>query len=195
MIAYSVRRLLQAILVMIVVAFVSFAMFNHVGDPVDNMVGQEATFEDREAIRDRLGLNDPFLLQFSRFMANAMTGEFGISLRLQRPVSDLIVERMPATLELVFVSAILALAIGIPFGVFTGINRDHWVSRLVLTLSLAGVSLPTFVIGIMLIYIFAVTLGWLPSFGRPARSSISAAGEPISRPGAGSRRSSCPRLR
>ncbi len=151
---------------MIAVALVSFMLFNFVGDPVDNMVGQEASFEEREDMRDRLGLNDPFIVQFGRFMFNAMQGEFGISYRIQRPVSDLIAERMPATLELVMASAVLAIFIGIPLGVYTGINRNSWVSRLILTVSLVGVSLPTFVIGILLIYIFAVILGVLPSFGR-----------------------------
>ena len=151
---------------MIAVALVSFMLFNFVGDPVDNMVGQEATFEEREDMRDRLGLNDPFIVQFARFLGNAAQGEFGISYRIQRPVAELIAERMPATLELVMASAILAIFLGIPLGVYTGINRDSWISKLILTVSLVGVSLPTFVIGILLIYIFAVILGVLPSFGR-----------------------------
>lgn len=166
MVAYVIQRVLQAIAVIVFVAFVSFMLFNFVGDPIDNMVGQEASFEDREAMRDELGLNDPFVVQFVRFMGNAIHGEFGISYRLQRSVATLISERMPATLELVGASAILALVLGIPFGVFTGINRESWVSRVILVVSLVGVSLPTFVIGILLIYIFAVTLGVLPSFGR-----------------------------
>ncbi len=166
MVAYVIQRVLQAIAVIVFVAFVSFMLFNFVGDPIDNMVGQEASFEDREAMRDELGLNDPFVVQFGRFMGNAIHGEFGISYRLQRSVATLISERMPATLELVGASAILALVLGIPLGVFTGINRESWVSRIILVVSLVGVSLPTFVIGILLIYIFAVTLGVLPSFGR-----------------------------
>jgi peptide/nickel transport system permease protein len=166
MIAYVIQRALQAVAVMIAVALVSFMLFNFVGDPVDNMVGQEATFEEREDMRDRLGLNDPFIVQFARFLGNAAQGEFGISYRIQRPVAELIAERMPATLELVVASAILAVFLGIPLGVYTGINRDSWISKLILTVSLVGVSLPTFVIGILLIYIFAVILGVLPSFGR-----------------------------
>ncbi len=166
MTAYILQRVFQALAVMIVVAFVSFLIFNFVGDPVDNMVGQEASFEDREAMRDRLGLNDPFVVQFARFVGNAVQGEFGISYRLQRPVAALISERMPATLELVGASALLSILIGIPLGVYTGIRRYAISSRIILTLSLAGVSLPTFVIGILLIYVFSVNLGWLPSFGR-----------------------------
>ncbi len=151
---------------MVVVSLVSFMLFNFVGDPVDNMVGQEATYEERVAMRDNLGLNDPFLVQFARFMGNAAQGEFGISYRLQRPVADLIAERMPATLELVIASAILSVFLGIPMGVYTGIKPDSWLSRSFLVTSLIGVTLPTFVIGILLIYIFAVGLGILPSFGR-----------------------------
>ncbi len=166
MTAFIVRRLLQSIVVMLAVAFVSFALFNFVGDPINNMLGQEATTEDRAELRERLGLNDPFIVQFGRFVGNALQGEFGISYRLKRPVSDLIAERLPATMELVAASAVLALAFGVPLGVFTGLRRDSWFSRVVLTTSLVGVSLPTFVIGIFLIYIFSVTLGVLPSFGR-----------------------------
>ena len=166
MTGYIVRRLLQAMAVMFVVAFVSFLLFNFVGDPIDNMVGQEATIEDRQAMREELGLNDPVIVQYGRFIANALQGEFGISYRLQRPVAALLAERMPATIELVFASALFALTLGIPLGVYTGIRREAWMSRLILLLSLVGVSLPTFVIGILLIYVFAVTLGVLPSFGR-----------------------------
>ena len=172
MIAYTLQRLAQAIVVMIVVAFVAFALFNYVGDPINNMVGQEASIEDREALRERLGLNDPTLVQFGRFIRNALQGDFGISYRLQRPVQVLIAERLPATLELVFISALFALLVGIPCGVYTGLHRDSWLSRFILTTSLIGVSLPTFVIGIGLIYIFAVTLGWLPSFGRGETVSL-----------------------
>lgn len=164
--AYIVNRLLQAVGVMLTVAFVAFVMFHYVGDPVNNMVGQEMSIADREALRDRLGINDPIYVQFVRFVGNATRGEFGISYKLQRPVDDVIAERLPATLELVAVSAVLALSVGIALGIYTGLNRNAAGARLVLTISLIGVSLPTFVIGIVLIFIFAVTLGWLPSFGR-----------------------------
>jgi peptide/nickel transport system permease protein len=166
MLAFLVQRLVQAAVVMLAVALLCFVLFNHVGDPINNMVGQEVSIADREALREQLGLNDPAVVQFARFVGNAVRGDFGISYRMQRPVRDLIAERLPATLELVFVSAVLALAIGIPLGVYTGLNRDAWTSKLVLTTSLIGVSLPTFVIGIGLIYIFAVGLQILPSFGR-----------------------------
>jgi len=152
--------------VMLIVAFVSFSLFNFVGDPVNNMVGQEASDERREEIRDKLGINDPIYVQFYNFVENIIQGNFGISYQLKRPVSELISERMPATLELVFVSAILAISVGVLLGVYTGIHRDSFLSKVILVLSLAGVSLPTFIIGIMLIYLFSVILGVLPSFGR-----------------------------
>jgi len=148
------------------VAMICFVLFNYVGDPVDIMSGQESTQEMREALRARLGLNDPAPVQFFRFIGNALQGNFGISYRLKRPVEVLIAERLPATLELVLVSAILALGLGISAGLYTGLNRNSWLSRLILSVSLAGVSLPTFVIGILLIYIFSVSLNLLPSYGR-----------------------------
>jgi peptide/nickel transport system permease protein len=166
MTAYIIQRVFQAFGVMIVVAFTSFIIFNYVGDPIDNMVGLETPVEDREALKEDLGLNDPFIVQFGRFIKNAAFGEFGISYRLQRPISELIAERMPATLELVAMSAFLSLTLGLTLGVYTGIRRSSWLSNFFLVGSLAGVSLPTFVIGILLIYVFAVTLGVLPSFGR-----------------------------
>ena len=166
MVNYFFIRLLQSVLVMIVVSFVSFSLFNYVGDPVHNMVGQEASTEKREEIREKLGLNDPVHTQFLRFIGNAVKGEFGLSYQLRRPVSDLIAERLPATLELVFISALIAIVSGVVLGVYTGINRDGFLSNVILILSLFGVSLPTFVIGILFIYLFSVILGILPSFGR-----------------------------
>jgi len=166
MLNYFLKRLFQASLVMLIVAFVSFSLFNFVGDPVNNMVGQEASDERREEIRDKLGINDPIYVQFYNFVENIVQGNFGISYQLKRPVSDLISERMPATLELVFVSAILAISVGVLLGVYTGLHRDSFLSKIILVVSLAGVSLPTFIIGIMLIYLFSVILGVLPSFGR-----------------------------
>jgi peptide/nickel transport system permease protein len=163
---HFLRRLIQAVSVMVLAALVAFLLFNYVGDPVNNMVGQEASGADREALREKLGLNDSFIVQFARFVGNAVQGNFGISYRLQRPVADLIAERLPATIELVFVSAVFAIVLGVGFGIFTAIRRESWISRVILAVSLVGVSLPTFVIGIALIYVFAVTLGWLPSFGR-----------------------------
>ena len=163
---HLLRRVIQAVAVMVLAALVSFLLFNYIGDPVSNMVGQEASREDREALRERLGLNDSFVVQFARFAGHAVQGDFGISYRLQRPVTDLLAERLPATIELVLASALFAVILGVALGIFTAIRRDSWLSRIILAVSLIGVSLPTFVIGIGLIYLFAVTLGWLPSFGR-----------------------------
>jgi peptide/nickel transport system permease protein len=166
MIAFIIRRLLQGVVVMLVVGFIAFSLFNFVGDPVALMLPPEATQADREAMRSTLGLDRPFHLQFATFIGNAVQGNFGISLRLGRPVSTLLIERLPATLELAFTAAIIGLGVGIPLGVYTALRRDSWISRAMLTGSLVGVSLPNFLIGIFLILIFAVWLGWLPSFGR-----------------------------
>ena len=153
-------------MVMLVVAFVSFSLFNFVGDPINNMVGEETSDEERAELREILGLNDPIYAQFTRFVVNASQGEFGISYQLRRPVSELISERLPATLELVIISALIALVLGTLLGVYTGIKRKGFLSDTILAVSLLGVSLPTFVIGILFIYLFAVILGILPSFGR-----------------------------
>jgi peptide/nickel transport system permease protein len=166
MLAYILRSLMQGIVVMLAVAFIAFSMFRFVGDPVVNMLGQEATLQDRAELTERLGLNDPVPLQFARFVADAAQGDFGISYRQGRKVSTLILERLPATVELAVLSAIFAFVVGIALGVYAAIRRDGWLANLVMSLSLIGVSLPTFLIGIGLIYIFAVELRWLPSFGR-----------------------------
>ena len=142
MLNYFLKRLIQSVLVMLIVAFVSFSLFNYVGDPVHNMVGQEASTEKRQEIREKLGLNDPFHTQFIRFVGNAVKGEFGISYQLRRPVSDLIAERLPATLELVFISALIAILSGIALGVYTGINRDGYLSNII-SVSYTHLTLPT----------------------------------------------------
>ena len=160
------KRLIQSLIVMLAVAFIAFSLFRYVGDPINNMVGQDTTLEQREELRESLGLNDPFAVQFGRFVMNAAQGEFGQSYQHRRPVNELIAERLPATLELSFVSAVLALAIGIPMGVFTALKRDGFASKTFMTLSLVGVSLPTFLIGILLILLFGVEWRILPTFGR-----------------------------
>ena len=166
MFGFIVSRILQAIPVLLVVALISTAMFAYVGDPVGMMLGQDATDAQRDALRHTLGLDDPFLVQYAKHIWGALHWDFGNSYRLARPVGTLILERMPATAELAFCAAMLALVIGIPLGVYTGIHRNSNASRSILVLSLLGVSLPPFLIGILLILIFAVVLGWLPSFGR-----------------------------
>ena len=144
----------------------AFSLFRFVGDPVATMMGQEASQADRAELRDRLGLNDPVFIQFASYMARAATGDFGISYRLQQPVLELIVSRLPATLELALISGFLAFVLGITLGVYTALNRTGWWSGFIMTTSLIGVSLPTFLIGVLLIWVFAVELQWLPSFGR-----------------------------
>jgi peptide/nickel transport system permease protein len=166
MILKIISRFFQAVMVMVFVSLLSFILFRFVGDPVETMVGVEATQEDRAVLRECLGLNDPFYIQFGRFISNAVRGEFGISYSSQRPVKELLTERLPATLELVFVSVIFALGIGVPLGVFTGLKQKSALSKVILTLTLGGVSIPVFVIGILLIYLFSVVLNILPSFGR-----------------------------
>ena len=166
MLAFIIRRLLQAVLVMLTVALVAFLLFQYVGDPVLQMVGQEATPEDRERLRVELGLDQPFYAQFAAFVGNAAQGDFGISLRQGRKVSTLIKERLPATLELAVLAASIAIVVGIPAGVYTALRRNSWLSQFLLAASLIGISLPTFLIGILLILVFAVLLGWLPSYGR-----------------------------
>jgi peptide/nickel transport system permease protein len=164
--AFILRRFLQAIVVMLVVALVAFSLFQYVGDPVQLMLGQFATPEDRIRLTHELGLDQPFYVQFFHFVVNAIHGQFGVSLRIGKPVSVLLAQRIPATLELSISAAILALAVGIPAGVYTGLRPNSWLARTALSLSLLGVSLPTFLIGILLILVFAVLLGWLPAFGR-----------------------------
>ncbi len=151
---------------MLAVSLIAFVMFTFVGDPVDQMVGLETTIEERNALREQLGLNDPTPIQFLRFVGNAIQGDFGISYQFKRPVATILGERMPATLELALVSAILSLILGIPMGVYTALRRESLLSKLFLTISLVGVSLPTFLIGIIFIFVFAVLLQILPSFGR-----------------------------
>jgi peptide/nickel transport system permease protein len=164
--AFILRRFLQAIIVMLVVALVAFSLFQYVGDPVQLMLGQFATPEDRIRLTHELGLDQPFYVQFYHFVVNAVHGQFGVSLRIGKPVSQLLAQRIPATLELSVSAALLALAVGIPAGVYTGLKPNSWLARSALSLSLLGVSLPTFLIGILLILVFAVKLGWLPAFGR-----------------------------
>ena len=166
MIAFVIRRLLQAVLVLLAVALLSFAIFRYVGDPIANMVGQDTSVADREKLRQDLGLNDSAVVQFVRFVADAAQGEFGMSYRIGRPVGELIAERLPATLELSLAAALFSIAIGIPMGVYTGLYPRRWLSKAFLTLSLVGISLPTFLIGIILILVFGVQLGLLPTNGR-----------------------------
>jgi len=166
MFGYVTKSVLQAFMVMLCVAFIGFSMFRFVGDPVSNLMGQESTIADREALAQELGLNDSVAIQFLRFAGNALQGEFGVSYRQGRPVALLLAERLPATLELAILSAFFALVVGLALGVYAAIKRHGLIANLFMSVSLIGVSLPTFLIGIGLIYVFSVELRWLPSFGR-----------------------------
>lgn len=172
MFVFVLRRGFQAVLVMLAVGFVAFLLFQYTGDPVAFMVGQDASPTERANLRRDLGLDQPFVVQFGKFVGHAVSGDFGLSLREGRKVSTLIKERLPATLELSFVAALLAIVIGVPAGVYTALRRRSWLSQAMLGLSLLGVSLPTFLIGILLILVFAVMLGWLPSYGRGETTMI-----------------------
>ena len=166
MLPFILRRLAQAVLVMLAVGMGAFSLFQYVGDPVSNMVGQDPTAAQRAQLRAELGLDQPAPVQFARFVGHALTGDFGLSLRQGREVSALIAERLPATLELAVVAALISVAVGVPLGVHAALRRRRWDAQLTMAVSLLGVSLPTFLVGIVLIEVFSVLLGWLPSFGR-----------------------------
>lgn len=166
MLVHLLRRLGQSVLVLLAVSFVSFMVFRHIGDPTISLLGEDATLEEREALTEELGFNKSVPLQYLHYVGKVLQGDLGISYRLKRPVADIIFERLPATLELALTAAVFALAIGIVLGVYTALRKDGFWSRAIMTVSLVGVSLPTFLIGIGLIYLFAVELRWLPSFGR-----------------------------
>ena len=166
MLAFTIQRVFQSIVVLLVVGFVAFGLFRFVGVPIENMLVQERTDADVERLRGELGLDQPFVVQYGKYLVKAAQGDFGISYRQGRPVAEILAERAPATLELAAVSGFLAILFGVILGVFTAIRRDGVAANIVLATSLIGVSLPPFLIGILLIYLFAVELGWLPSFGR-----------------------------
>src|SRR3954465_15754666 len=157
MFAFILRRLLQAVVVMVVVAFIAFLLFQYVGDPVVFLLGQDASPQQIRELPSALGLDQPFFVQFWHFLLNAAQGEFGLSLRQGAKVSRLIAERLPATFELALVSALLALLVGVPMGVYAALRRGTFGSQAVMTGSLLGVSLPPFLVGILLILLFSVT--------------------------------------
>jgi peptide/nickel transport system permease protein len=159
-------RLFQATIVMLVVALAGFLVFQFIGDPVLALVGQETSVADRQALREGLGLNDPIISQYFRYVGNAVQGDFGISYSFNRDVSDVIADRLPATIELVLLSGVLSLLLAIPAGIYTGIRRKGGLAQAIMALSVIGVSIPSFLLGIILILIFSVWLNWLPSFGR-----------------------------
>ena len=166
MIVFSIRRIAQAVLVMFVISFIAFGIKYAVGDPVRDLVGVSVSAEEREKVREQLGLNDPFLVQWARFLKNAAKGDLGRSYFFKRPAMEVIVKKAPATLELVICSSLLILLISIPVGIYASIRPNAWLSRFLMGTSIVGVSIPVFLTAIMLIYLFAVILNWLPSYGR-----------------------------
>ena len=170
--AFVLRRLLHASIVLLATGFISFVIIRYVGDPVNNMVGQTATLAEREAMHRALGLDDPAAAQFLRFLGNVLSGNLGVSYRYGEPVAKLIRERAPASLELSLSAMLLAAGLGIPLGVWTAIDKGSLLTRILLALSVVGVALPTFLVGIVLILVFAVNLGWLPAFGRGAVTDL-----------------------
>jgi peptide/nickel transport system permease protein len=166
MFAFAVRRITQAIVVMLVISFIGFAIKHQIGDPVRDIVGVSVSVAERELLRDQLGLNDPFVMQYVRFVKNAVQGDLGYSFFFKKPALKVIKSKAPATLELVFVSSLIIIFISIPIGIYTAINPKNWFSRLTMGVSIVGVSIPVFLTAIILIYIFAVELHWLPSYGR-----------------------------
>ncbi|MEO8545969.1 MAG: ABC transporter permease [Burkholderiaceae bacterium] len=166
MLRFLSTRLWNGLLVMLGVSFISFLLFSYVGDPVGNLVGETATVAQREEMRVAMGLDRPLLLRFAKYVGLAAQGEFGISYRNLEPVGTLLLARLPATLELSLCAAVLALGLGIPMGVYAGIKRNSWLAQTMQVVSLIGVSIPSFLTGIILILIFSVELNWLPAFGR-----------------------------
>ncbi|MGJ8556914.1 MAG: ABC transporter permease, partial [Sulfitobacter geojensis] len=156
MLGFLIRRIIQSVFVMLTVALIAFMMFRFMGDPVNSMVAENATSEERAAVRERLGLDQPLWVQYGRFVGRAATGDFGLSWRNARPVSTLLSERFPATAELVLVAAGLSLLIGIPLGILTALRPSSFSAQSLQLLSLVGISLPTFVTGILLILVFSV---------------------------------------
>lgn len=172
MLQFILRRIIQSIFVMLAVSLIAFALFRYVGDPVAVMVGQETSIEDQERLRQELGLNDDVFTQYGRFVSNLVTGDFGFSYRTRQPIGEMILSRLPATVELGVVALLISLAAGIPAGIYTALHKDNFWANAILIVTLVGISIPTFVIGIFLIYFFGVTLGWLPTFGRGDTVSI-----------------------
>ena len=169
---FILKRIVQSVFVMVAVAFLAFSLFRFVGDPITQMTGVETSIEDQERLREELGLNEPFISQFLRFTCEMLQGDFGFSYRTRQPVANMIADRIPATLELGVVALIISLLVGVPAGVYTALKPRGVLSQTILMTTLVGVSIPTFVIGIMLIFIFGVQLGWLPTFGRGGTVAI-----------------------
>ncbi|GFM34761.1 ABC transporter permease [Desulfovibrio subterraneus] len=166
MFAFIMRRLAQAMLVMFVISIIGFGIKYSFGDPVREMVGMSVSAADREALRDKLGLNDPIVVQWTRFVSNALQGDLGRSFFYRKPATEVIMKKAPATLELVFCSAMIILLVSTPAGIYAAVKPKSGLARFIMGFSIVGVSVPVFLTAILLIYLFAVELHWLPSYGR-----------------------------
>tara|TARA_B100001765_G_scaffold103033_1_gene63750 strand:- start:487 stop:1527 length:1041 start_codon:yes stop_codon:yes gene_type:complete len=166
MFAFLSRRLVQAMLVMLVISVIAFSIQDNLGDPLRELVGQSVSEAERQKLRNQMGLNDPFVIQYWRFLKKAVLGDLGTSYFFKRPALDVILDKLPATLELVFGSTVIIILFSVPIGVFAAIYPKQWFLRLVMGMSIIGISIPVFLTAIMSIYIFSVELGWLPSYGR-----------------------------
>jgi peptide/nickel transport system permease protein len=166
MFAFLVRRTGQAIMVMLVISVIAFSIQDNLGDPLRELVGQSVSEEQRQILRDQMGLNDPFIVQYWRFLKKAVQGDLGTSYFFKKPALDVILDKLPATLELVIGASLIIVVFSVPVGVYAAIYPTHWFSRLAMGVSIVGISIPVFLTAIMSIYIFSVELGWLPSYGR-----------------------------
>ncbi|MUM76929.1 ABC transporter permease subunit [Pseudodesulfovibrio sp. F-1] len=166
MFAFAIKRILQAVIVMLIISFIGFAIKHNFGDPVRDLVGQRVTPAERAEIRQKLGLNDPFMIQYVRFLGAAVQGDLGQSYFFKRPASEVIIKKAPATLELVFCASLIIVLLSVPLGIYAAIRPKTLFSRFIMSGSIVGVSMPVFLTAILLIYIFSVELKWLPSFGR-----------------------------
>lgn len=166
MFAFIIRRIIQAVVVMLVISLVGFSIKNQIGDPVRDLVGERVTPEERAQIADEMGLNDPFLTQYGRFVKNAMKGDLGRSFLYNKPALEVIVKHAPATIELLIGTALIIIFISLPLGMQAALRPRSWLSRFTMSFSTLGVSMPVFLTAILLIYLFAVHWQVLPSYGR-----------------------------
>ena len=172
MLVFIIRRLLQSVLVLAVMSLLVFTGVYAVGNPVDILISPDATQSDREATIKALGLDLPLWMQYLVFVKKALAADLGKSFAFNLPAIELIFERMPATLELAVFAMLMAVLIGLPLGLYAGLRPKTWSGKTIMTLSIFGFSLPTFWVGLMLIMVFAVFLGWLPSNGRGATAVL-----------------------
>ncbi|MGB5445747.1 MAG: ABC transporter permease [Psychromonas sp.] len=166
MFTFLIKRLYQALIVMFVISLVAFAIQDNLGDPLRELVGQSVSEQERQVLRDELGLNDPFVTKYSRFISNAVQGDLGNSYFFKKPATEVIFDKLEATLELVFGAALIIVFVSIPLGVYSAIHPKSRWTKVIMALSSLGISVPVFLTAIILMYLFAIELNWLPSYGR-----------------------------